>query len=87
MRLLVSGVAGFIGSHMADRLLAEGHSVVGIDNFLTGAETNLAHLVGHTRFHFIEHEICLPLRVDGPFDGVLHMASPASPEGLPGAPD
>jgi dTDP-glucose 4,6-dehydratase len=80
LRLLVSGVAGFIGSHMADRLLAEGHFVVGIDNFLTGAEANLAHLVGHARFHFIEHDICLPLRVDGPFDGVLHMASPASPK-------
>jgi len=80
LRLLVSGVAGFIGSHMADRLLADGHSVVGIDNFLTGSEANLAHLVGHTRFHFIEHEICLPLRVDGPFDGVVHMASAASPK-------
>jgi dTDP-glucose 4,6-dehydratase len=65
---------------MADRLLAEGHSVVGIDNFLTGAEANLAHLVGHARFQFIEHDICLPLQLDGPFDGVLHMASPASPK-------
>ncbi len=80
LRLLVSGVAGFIGSHMADRLLADGHSVVGIDNFLTGCEANLSHLVGNARFHFIEHDVCLPLHIEGPIEGVLHMASPASPK-------
>ncbi len=80
MRLLLSGVAGFIGSHLADRLLAEGHTVVAIDNYLTGSEGNLAHLEGHAGFQFIEHDICAPLRVDGPFDGVLHLASPASPK-------
>ncbi|MGE5647800.1 MAG: UDP-glucuronic acid decarboxylase family protein [Acidobacteriota bacterium] len=80
MRLIVSGVAGFIGSHLADRLLAEGHTVTGLDNFLTGAPANLAHLNGHPRFHFIEHDVTRPLEVAGPFDGVLHLASPASPK-------
>ena len=80
MRLILSGVAGFIGSHLADRLLAEGHAVVGVDNFLTGSPANLAHLEGHASFEFIEQDVTRPLEVEGPFDGVLHLASPASPK-------
>ncbi len=80
MRLLLSGVAGFIGSHFADRLLAEGHSVVGVDNFLTGKAENLAHLAANPRFEFIEQDVTEPLGIAGPFDGVLHLASPASPK-------
>ena len=80
MRLILSGVAGFIGSHFADRLLAEGHTVVGVDNFLTGSPANLAHLDRHARFEFIEHDVTRPLDVAGRFDGVLHLASPASPK-------
>jgi dTDP-glucose 4,6-dehydratase len=80
VRLILAGVAGFIGSHFADRLLAEGHSVVGVDNFLTGSPANLAHLQAHARFGFIEHDICEPFDVPGSIDGVLDLASPASPK-------
>src|SRR2546427_11889810 len=79
LRIIVSGAAGFIGSHMCDRLLAQSHTVVGLDNFLTGAEQNLAHLAGHPRFELIRHDVTLPMSVDGRVDAVLHMASPASP--------
>ena len=77
LRILVTGAAGFIGSHMCDRLLAEGHAVVAVDNFLTGSERNVAHLGDHAHFRLIRHDITLPLAVDGPFDAVLNMASPA----------
>ena len=80
MRLILSGVAGFIGSHFADRLLAEGHTVVGVDNFLTGSAANLAHLEGHAGFEFLEHDVTRPLQIGGSFDGVLHLASLASPK-------
>ena len=80
MRIAVSGAAGFIGSHMCDRLLAEGHTVVALDNFLTGSPGNLAHLEGHTRFRFVEQDITKPFAVDGAVDGVVNMASPASPK-------
>ena len=80
MRIIVSGAAGFIPSHMCDRLLAEGHTVVGLDNFLTGAEQNLAHLKGHARFQFIRQDVTQPFAIDGQVDAVLHMASPASPK-------
>jgi dTDP-glucose 4,6-dehydratase len=65
---------------MCDRLLADGHSVVALDNFLTGNPRNLDRLEGHPRFRFIEHDITQPFSIDGPVDGVVHMASPASPK-------
>ncbi|MBS1854553.1 MAG: SDR family oxidoreductase [Acidobacteria bacterium] len=80
MRIIVSGAAGFIGSHMCDRLLAEGHSVVALDNFLTGSRRNIAHLDGHPRFEFRELDITRPFTVGGAVDGVVNMASPASPK-------
>ncbi len=79
MRVLLTGVAGFIGSHLAERLLQEGHSVVGLDNFLTGQRENIAHLLRHPRFSFMEQDVSKPFRVEGPLDAVLHFASPASP--------
>ncbi|HVN03850.1 MAG TPA: UDP-glucuronic acid decarboxylase family protein, partial [Bryobacteraceae bacterium] len=80
MRILVAGAAGFIGSHMCDRLLEEGHTVVAVDNLLTGSERNVAHLNGRARFQFICHDITRPVPVDGPLDAVLNLASPASPK-------
>lgn len=79
MRILVSGAAGFIGSHMCDRLLSEGHAVLALDNFLTGRRANLEHLKHHSRFSFQEQDVAKPFLVAGHFDAVLHMASPASP--------
>ena len=79
MRVLITGVAGFLGSHLADRFLAEGHSVVGLDNFVTGRPDNIAHLIGHDRFSFVKHDISTFTYVEGALDGVLHLASPASP--------
>jgi dTDP-glucose 4,6-dehydratase len=79
LRTVVSGAAGFIGSHFCDRLLAENHTVVGLDNFITGAPRNIAHLKGHTRFEFVRQDITAPLEIPGPVDFVVNMASPASP--------
>jgi dTDP-glucose 4,6-dehydratase len=80
LRILVAGAAGFIGSHICDRLLAEGHTVVAVDNLLTGSEQNLAHLAGNAQFGFIRHDITRALLLEGPLDAVLNMASPASPK-------
>ena len=77
-RVVVTGAAGFIGSHLADRLLDRGHSVVGIDNLLTGDVANIAHLVNRD-FQFIQHDVTNYIYLDGPVDFVLHWASPASP--------
>lgn len=79
MRILVSGGAGFIGSHVCERLIQEGHTVVAIDNFLTGRAANLDHLRSHSRFQLIQADVTEKFAVDGRFDCVLHMASPASP--------
>ena len=79
MRVLITGAAGFLGSHLTDRFLRDGHSVVGLDNFITGNPDNVAHLTGNDRFEFIRHNISTFTYVPGPLDGVLHFASPASP--------
>jgi dTDP-glucose 4,6-dehydratase len=79
MRILITGAAGFLGSHLCDRLLKEGHEVVGMDNFITGRPENLAHLAGHERFSFIRHDVSNFIFVPGKLDAVLHFASPASP--------
>lgn len=79
MHILVSGAAGFLGSHLCDRLLAEGHTIVGADNFVTGNLENIAHLSGDIRFKFIEQDVSIPFLVSGKLDAVLHLASPASP--------
>ncbi len=79
MRILITGAAGFLGSHLSDRLLAEGHTVVGMDNFITGRPQNLAHLSGHERFSFIRHDVSNFIFVPGKLGAVMHFASPASP--------
>jgi dTDP-glucose 4,6-dehydratase len=79
MRILVTGGAGFLGSHLCDRLLAEGHEVVAMDNLVTGNLRNLAHLEGHARFQFLKQDVSQFIRMDGALDAVLHFASPASP--------
>ncbi len=79
MRVLITGAAGFLGSHLCDRLLREGHQVVGMDNFITGNSENLAHLAGDQNFLFIRHDVSNFIFVPGKLDAVLHFASPASP--------
>ena len=79
MRIVVTGVAGFLGSHLADRLLAEGHEIVGLDNLVTGHERNIAHLAGNRRFRFVFHDVTEYIFLDGTIDAILHFASPASP--------
>ena len=79
MKVLITGAAGFLGSHLCDRFLRDGHSVIGLDNLVTGSPDNLAHLTGNDRFQFIEHNISTYTYVAGELDGVLHFASPASP--------
>jgi dTDP-glucose 4,6-dehydratase len=79
MRILVTGAAGFLGSHLVDRFLADGHTVVGLDNILTGHPDNIAHLTGNDRCSIISHNISEYTYVAGELDGVLHFASPASP--------
>src|SRR3954470_1035419 len=78
MRALVTGGAGFIGSHLCDALLAEGNSVVVVDNLCTGRMANIAHLKSESRFELVEKDICWPFDV-GKVDYVYHFASPASP--------
>ncbi len=78
MHVLVTGAAGFLGSHLTDRLLGEGHTVLGVDNLSTGSMENIAHLAGESRFRFEQRDICKPFD-PGPVDYVFNMASPASP--------
>jgi dTDP-glucose 4,6-dehydratase len=78
-RVLVTGGAGFLGSHLCERLMGEGSSVICVDNFLTGSPDNIAHLFGHPQFRFIKHDVTQDLFIKGPLDAVLHFASPASP--------
>jgi dTDP-glucose 4,6-dehydratase len=78
-RALVTGGAGFLGSHLCDRLLSDGYAVIAMDNLLTGSTDNIAHLAGHPDFRFVFHDVTDYVFVDGPVDAVLHFASPASP--------
>lgn len=79
MRIVVTGGAGFIGSHLCDRLLAESHEVIAIDNLVTGRADNIAHLADHERFHYIRHDVSNFVSVPGTVDVIWHLASPASP--------
>jgi UDP-glucuronate decarboxylase len=77
MRILVTGAGGFLGSHLCDRLIADGHEVLGVDNFFTGSRTNVAHLLDHPNFELMRHDVTFPLYVE--VDAIYNMASPASP--------
>ena len=81
MRILISGAAGFLGSHLTDLLLSQGNEVVGVDNLITGKRQNIAHLKGNPNFTFVEHDVIEPLEIGGDIGRVYHMASPASPVG------
>jgi len=80
MRILVTGGAGFLGSHLCESLIQQGHEVIGLDNFLTGRAENISMLLGNPNFSFLHYNVCDYLHVDGPLDAVLHFASPASPQ-------
>lgn len=80
MRIVITGGAGFLGSHLCDSLLRAGHAVICMDNLLTGRMENISHLLGHERFTFLRYNVCDYLHVDGPLDALLHFASPASPQ-------
>jgi dTDP-glucose 4,6-dehydratase len=79
MRVLITGGAGFLGSHLCDRFLAEGHEVIAMDNLITGTTRNIEHLAGRDDFLFIKHDVTDYIYVEGPLDAILHFASPASP--------
>ena len=80
MHFAVAGAAGFVGSHLCERLIADGHSVLAIDNFITGSPGNLDSLRNEPRFAFLEHDVCRPLSISTPLDVVMNLASPASPK-------
>jgi dTDP-glucose 4,6-dehydratase len=82
MRILITGAAGFLGSHLCEKLLNENHQVIGMDNFVTGNPENLAHLTANQNFHFIRHDVSDFIFVPGKIDAVMHFASPASPNPL-----
>ena len=79
MRILITGGAGFLGSHLCDRFLAEGHTVIAMDNLITGSTRNIEHLVGNDHFLFIKHDVTNYIYIEGELNAVLHFASPASP--------
>src|SRR5258708_25132408 len=79
MRVLVTGGAGFLGSHLCDRLLREDHDVIAMDNLITGNTRNISHLIGNARFKYIHHDVTEYVYLDGTVDAILHFASPASP--------
>jgi len=85
-RAVVTGGAGFLGSHLCDRLFAEGVDVVVIDNLVTGSHTNIGHLLSNPHFQFLQHDATEPYEVDGPVEYVFHLASPASPIDFPTKP-
>jgi dTDP-glucose 4,6-dehydratase len=78
-KVLITGAAGFLGSHLCDRFIKEGYHVIGMDNFITGDERNLSHLLNHPNFEFIKHDVTEFVKIDGELDYILHFASPASP--------
>ncbi|WP_194766350.1 UDP-glucuronic acid decarboxylase family protein [Tamlana sp. I1] len=78
-KVLITGAAGFLGSHLCDRFINEGYSVIGMDNFITGDEKNLVHLENHPNFQFINHDVTEFVSIEGDLDYILHFASPASP--------
>src|SRR5215510_1970368 len=80
MRILITGGAGFLGSHLSNVLMQAGHSVICMDNLLTGRVENIAHVLGHEQFSFVKYNVCDYVHVDGPLDAVMHFASPASPQ-------
>ena len=80
MRVLITGAAGFLASHLTDRFLRDGHEVIGMDNLLTGSIDNVQHLLGNDSFTFVRYDVTNFVHIDGPLDGVLHFASPASPQ-------
>jgi dTDP-glucose 4,6-dehydratase len=80
VRILITGGAGFLGSHLCDVLIGQGHQVIAVDNLVTGRPENIAHLMGDERFSFIKYNVCDYLHVEGPLDAVMHFASPASPQ-------
>ncbi|HLL88783.1 MAG TPA: NAD-dependent epimerase/dehydratase family protein, partial [Tepidisphaeraceae bacterium] len=81
MRIIVTGGAGFLGSHLTDLLLSQGHEVVGVDNFITGRKENIAHLEANRAYSFVKGDVIERIPVDGQVDRIYHMASPASPIG------
>jgi dTDP-glucose 4,6-dehydratase len=80
MRILITGGAGFLGSHLCELLISKGHHVIAMDNLITGQVDNITDLMGHSRFSFIKYNVCDYIHVDGRLDAVLHFASPASPQ-------
>ncbi|GAA4282094.1 hypothetical protein GCM10022260_25170 [Gaetbulibacter aestuarii] len=78
-KILITGAAGFLGSHLSDRFIKEGYFVIAMDNFITGDKNNISHLFGHPSFEFIEHDVTEFVKIEGNLDYILHFASPASP--------